>query len=115
MAGFSVNTAKRIAKSTRRVEQNPRNQIGRPLGPRYAVGGLLVKTTSTVGTHTVGTSLGSGTAVVQTIAHDGSYAPMKGSPVVTVFSMSSSATIASGLYVLVNLVNGRWVIDVVVC
>jgi hypothetical protein len=115
MAGFEKNSAKRLVKATRRVEQIPRNKIMRSLGPRLALGGKLAITTSTISVHTSGTSLGHGTAILYTIAHDWTYSPMKGSPVVQVGNMSTTLTIASGQYVIVIPVDGKWVIDVVVC
>jgi hypothetical protein len=115
MANIELNSLRRIAKTTRRVEQFPRNKIMRALGPRLAMGGMLALTTSTITTHTLGTSLGSGTATLQTIAEDWTYAPMAGSPSVKIGNMSTTLTIASGLYVILIPVNGRWVVDVVVC
>jgi hypothetical protein len=115
MAGFEKNSLKRVAKATRRVEQNPRNKIMRALGPRLAMGGKLAVTTATITLATAGTSLGHGPAVLQTLAHDWTYAPMKGSPSVQVGNMSTTLTIPSGSLVVVIPVDGMWVIDVVVC
>jgi hypothetical protein len=115
VAGFEKNSARRLVKATRRVEQFPRNKIMRALGPRLHLGAKLALTSGTISLATAGTSLGHGPAVLQTLNDDWTYQPMKGSPSVQIGNMSTTVTIASGQLVVVIPLDGKWVVDVVVC
>lgn len=122
MAGqsFSGDSARRLAASTRRIEQTPRFKVDpdRPpviaTGPKYAI----VTTEITAANRSI-TSLGKGAGMLQFVRYDAndnaSYYPTGQTVPIYSGATGTNASISTGDLVIVDFIEGRFNVIVDFC
>lgn len=120
MPEFDERSCRRIAEAVRRVELAPRNDPGRPAGPRIVLPTRYAIVSEAIGARS-GTTLGSGKATLQLVAATTSggtttypYDDLPGADDVVVLS-GASESIDVGRLIVVAVVDGYYSVVVDFC